>query len=61
MSAWLVTPTNGLESLLYPPLAPLVSRQLEAVPTKRVAALLMPLNIQGMFGIVKANVLLEHI
>ena len=52
---------DGLESLLYPPLAPLVSRQLEAVPTKRVAALLMPLNIQGMFGIVKANVLLVHI
>tara|TARA_R110000851_G_scaffold253543_1_gene405978 strand:- start:449 stop:607 length:159 start_codon:yes stop_codon:yes gene_type:complete len=45
---------DGLESLLYPPLAPLVSRQLGAVPTRLVAALLMPLNIQGMFGIVKA-------
>ena len=60
MSAWLVTPTDGLESLLYPPLAPLVSRQLGAVPTKRVAAELMPLNIQEMFYYVKADVLLVH-
>tara|TARA_B100000768_G_C10916111_1_gene223678 strand:- start:126 stop:305 length:180 start_codon:yes stop_codon:yes gene_type:complete len=52
---------DGLDSLVYPSLAPLVYRQLEAVPTRLVAALLMPLNIQGMFGIVKANVLLEHI
>jgi len=45
---------DGLESLLYPPLAPLVSRQLGAVPTRLVAALLMPFNLQEMLGIVKA-------